>query len=131
MTEQEKEIATIKPRHITVNLSDADVKRIAEKAGASGMTIGTLLENFIGDLICGTYSNGSDERMFANEYFDRCWFSWSNSNFLSYLIDSDEIFNPNKRELFEEYKVHRPDADYDEEMKLVRAWLKEYEEANR
>ena len=64
---QKIEIETIKPRTITVNLSNADVKRLAEKSGEGGLTISELLENFIGDLVDGTYSNGSDERMYAEE----------------------------------------------------------------
>lgn len=65
---QKNEIETIKPRTITVNLSDADVKRLAEKSGEGGLTISELLENFIGDLVDGTYSNGSDERMYAEQW---------------------------------------------------------------
>lgn len=63
---RKNEIEIIKPRTITVNLSDADVKRLAEKSGEGGLTISELLENFIGDLVDGTYSNGSDERMYGN-----------------------------------------------------------------
>ena len=37
-------------------------------------TIGELIENFVGDLVDGTYSNGSDERMYAQQWFERCWF---------------------------------------------------------
>lgn len=33
---RKKEIETIKPRTITINLSDADVKRLAEKSGEGG-----------------------------------------------------------------------------------------------
>lgn len=87
--EQKKEIATIKERDIKINLSDADVQRIWKKAGSVGLTVSELLENFIGDLVYGTYSNGSDERIFANEWFDRCGFKmFSNKTFLIYLIDS-------------------------------------------
>lgn len=50
-----------------MNLSDADVRRLAEKSGEGGLTISELLENFIGDLVDGTYSNGSDERMYIYE----------------------------------------------------------------
>lgn len=57
--QQKKEIETIRKRTIELELSDTDVKRIAEKAGAHGMTVGKLLESFIATLICGTYSNGS------------------------------------------------------------------------
>ena len=33
---QREEIETIKPRTITINLSDADVRRLAEKSGEGG-----------------------------------------------------------------------------------------------
>lgn len=72
--EQQKEIATIKERVVKLNLSDADCERISEKAGKYGLTVGQLLENFIGDLVDGTYSNGSDERNSAEQWFERCWF---------------------------------------------------------
>lgn len=86
--QQKKEIETIRKRTIELELSDADVKRIAEKAGAHGMTVGKLLESFIGDLVCGTYSNGSDERDLAGQWFDRCWFGmFPEMTFLSYLVE--------------------------------------------
>lgn len=92
MTSQEKEIQTIKERTIKLNLSDADVKRLFLKAGASGLTVNELLENFIGDLVNGTYSNGSDERDLANQWFNRCWFSlYPDKTFLRYLIEYDEL----------------------------------------
>lgn len=84
---QKNEIETIKPRTITVNLSDADVKRLAEKSGEGGLTISELLENFIGDLVDGTYSNGSDERMYAEQWYQRCWFAmFSDDTFLKFLL---------------------------------------------
>ena len=59
--EQQKEIETIRERKITVKLSDADCDRLARKCGEHGLTIGELIENFVGDLVGGTYSNGSDD----------------------------------------------------------------------
>ena len=56
--EQKKEIETIRERKITVKLSDADCDRLARKCGEHGLTIGELIENFVGDLVGGTYSNG-------------------------------------------------------------------------
>lgn len=47
--QQQEEIETIRSRTIEVKLSDADVKRISEKAAAHGLTVGELIENFIGD----------------------------------------------------------------------------------
>lgn len=72
---QEKEISTIKSRTYKLNLSDADVIRLAEKALNYNMTASELLENFIGDLVCGTYSNGSDEREYISMWAERCWFA--------------------------------------------------------
>ena len=93
--QQQEEIKTIRPRTIEVKLSDADVKRISEVAGAHGLTVGELIENFIGDLVCGTYSNGSDERMYAQQWFERCWFGmFPDYTFLKYLIEQwglDEV----------------------------------------
>ena len=72
--EQKKEIETIRERKITVKLSDADCDQLARKCGEHGLTIGELIENFVGDLVGGTYSNGSDERDYADQWFERCWF---------------------------------------------------------
>lgn len=74
-TKQKEEIHTIKSREYHLNLSDADVERLAAKALSYGLTAGKLLENFIGDLVDGTYSNGSDERMYASAWAERCWFA--------------------------------------------------------
>lgn len=73
--EQQKEIETIRERTFKIRLSDADVERLALKAASGGLLPEELLQNFIGDLVRGTYSNGSDERMYAEQWFDRCWFS--------------------------------------------------------
>ncbi|MDU2121867.1 MAG: molecular chaperone GrpE [Clostridium celatum] len=88
--EQEKEISTIKERTITLNLSDADCERISKKVGKHGITVEKLLENFIGDLVDGTYSNGSDERYRANQWFERCWFGmFPEETLLKYLLEWD------------------------------------------
>ena len=47
--EQQKEIETIRERKITVKLTDADCDRLARKCGEHGLTIGELIENFVGD----------------------------------------------------------------------------------
>ncbi len=72
--QQKKEIETIKIRGIGIALSDADCERISNLCGKHNITVAVLLENFIGDLVGGTYTNGSDEREFAEKYFERCWF---------------------------------------------------------
>lgn len=86
---QKREIETIKERTITLQLSDADCERVAKRAGLSGLTVAELIENFIGDLVDGTYSNGSDERNKAIQWYERCWFSWMNDEtLLHHLLHS-------------------------------------------
>lgn len=86
--EQRKEIETIKERTIKIKLSDADCERLALKAGNSGLSVSELLENFIGDLVDGTYSNGSDERMYAEQWFERCWFgSFPGETLLRFMLE--------------------------------------------
>lgn len=90
--EQKMEIESIKPRQITVNLSDADMHRLCMKAGAADITVSQLLENFIGDLVDGTYSNGADERSFVENWYGRCWFGlFPERTFLRYLIEHHNL----------------------------------------
>lgn len=63
-----------KERIIKVKLSDEECELLLNKCGTSGLKVNELLENFIGDLI-GIHSNGSDERMFANQWYERCGFA--------------------------------------------------------
>lgn len=90
--QQEKEIETIKERTVILNLSDADCIRVAKLAGSHGISVEQLLENFIGDLVDGTYSNGSAEHMYANQYFGSCWFGmYPEKTFLKYLVDNNSV----------------------------------------
>lgn len=87
LEQQQAEIKTIRKRTLELELSDADVRRISEKAGGCGLTVEELIQSFIGDLVYGTYSNGSDERMYAQQWFERCGFDYfSEQSFLRYLI---------------------------------------------
>ncbi len=81
--------STLKDRSITFGLSDTDCEQLMERCGMCGITVDQLLENFIGDLVSGTHSNGSDERMLANKWFDRCWFSVEPTN----GVDPEEFLN--------------------------------------
>ena len=85
--QQKKEIESIKERKLIIELSDADVERISIQAGMHGLSVKELIEAFIGDLIGGTYSNGSDERDYANQWFERCWFGmYPEKTLLWYLL---------------------------------------------
>lgn len=83
----QKEIETITERKLSLKLSDADIEHLCVKAGIAQLTVSQLLESFIGDLVGGTYSNGSDERDAAQKWYERCGYSYNYpSNFLSYLL---------------------------------------------
>lgn len=81
----------VKYRTVMIPLSDDDCERIAVKAGSVGMTVGDLLAHFIGDLVCGTFTGGSDERMYADQWFDRCLFSMLTQNtFIGWLLHTKD-----------------------------------------
>lgn len=85
--QQKKEIETIRERKIAIKLSDADCERISNLCGEHNITVADLLESFIGDLVGGTYTNGSDERMYARNYFERCWFGmFPEETLLNFLL---------------------------------------------
>lgn len=113
MTTQEQEIQTIRERTITLQLSDADLNRIIDKAGSAGLKVEQLLQNFIGDLVDGTYSNGSDERMYAEQWFDRCGFEMTAPNsFVRFLLNQG---------LFESFLEDHTDIQCDlEEINSIR-----------
>ena len=86
--QQKKESETIKERTIILKLSDADCESIFKLCGKHSITVASLLEGFIGDLIGGTHTNGSDERGYAKRYFERCWFGmFPEPTLLSWLLN--------------------------------------------
>lgn len=66
---------TLAPRNFTLRLSDMDVARLDDLCDQHKITPEDLLQNFIWDLVDGTYSNGSDERDLAERWFQRTWMS--------------------------------------------------------
>lgn len=142
-----KEIKTIKSRTFTLKLSDSDIEKLFLKTGKSGITPEELLENFIGDLLDGTYSNGSDERMYANQWFDRCFCMNENKSFLKYLLNEygdyaiKEIYeltkdlHTNKEELkycSEEavILIEKDIAECEKELKEYEKYYEEYAKLN-
>ena len=86
---QKQEIASIKGRELVLRLSDQDVEEICELTGRYGTTVEELLENFVGDLIYGTYCNGSDEHEYARRWFERCDLGmFPETDFVSYMLNS-------------------------------------------
>ena len=140
--EQQKEIATIKERTIHLNLSDADCKRISTYAAKANITVSQLLESFIGDLVNGTYTNGSDERDYAQE-----WFVEFLLNGLENVKKSKELIQTLKEDLQKEIDRQRENPEYqyeweeedkeciqteqeelDATIQSVKEWWEEYQE---
>ena len=77
----------LKLRSVPVRMSDSDLKYLAEKCGRSGITVQELFEVFVGDLINGSFYSGSDESMYADQWYDRHGFSWMyEDSLLSHLL---------------------------------------------
>ena len=70
---------------IELNLSEQDEDRLRLKAAEGGMSVSELLTYFASDLIHGAKTRGSDERMYARAWYDRCGFTYFENSFLSYL----------------------------------------------
>lgn len=107
--DQKKEIETIKERTLVLKLSDADCDRILQKATSHSMTVSELLESFIGDLVDGTFTNGSDERYLAEDWFNRCDFECDDKRTLLWHLLEQNADLENFIELYEEneeYKSH-------------------------
>ena len=66
-----------------------------------------LLKDIIADLVGGTFTHGSDERMYADQWFRRCYM-FPDKTFIRYLIIRDKV-----DELLEDYeKLREYQNDY-------------------
>lgn len=59
-------------RTFTLELTNEDAKAFFEKCYLDETTPAEVLEGFINDLIDGCRTRGSDERLFAKQYYSRC-----------------------------------------------------------
>ena len=89
-TERIKEVdrmETLRERTIAVKLTDSECDDLAMAAGKEGKTISELVTEFVGDLINGTYTGGSDERLMIMEWRRRRTVFWDEESLLSYLLE--------------------------------------------
>ena len=105
--DRKKEIKTIKERTLVLKLSDADCDRILQKATSHSMTVSELLESFIGDLVDGTFTNGSDERYLAEDWFNRCGFERDDKRTLLWHLLEQHADLENFIELYEENEEYK------------------------
>lgn len=109
-------------RNVVLQLAVDDTVDLCSKAARVGLTVSELLENFIADLVgSDTRSNGSDERMYAEQWFERCWFSFEpEQTFLKYLIEwgiVDEVIEKwNDLQDLKEEQLDEYDEEWREEL---------------
>ena len=142
----------LKLRSVPVRMSDSDLKALSEKCGRDNISIQELFETFVGDLISGSFYSGSDESMYADQWYDRHGFSWMNEDSLlshllrygsadtvedfitawderAYLRDHPEEVDPEADQWWEdEIKDALEDFKGDpteDDIKSVREWLEE------
>lgn len=143
----------LKLRSVPVRISDKDLRALAEKCGGSGITIQELFETFVGDLTGGTFYSGSDESMYADQWYERHGFSWMNEDsLLSHLmrygsadsvedfltawderayykdhpeeeVPEDQWWEDDLTDLLDGYKGEPTEDD----IKTVREWLEEFQ----
>lgn len=127
-----------KKRTITVNLTDEECDALLRKCGTSGLTVGELIESFINDLVDGSRTNGSAERMQANQWFDRCWFGmFPEPTLLRHLLENGYdpeyyIDTLEEKEYLEQEEAPCQEdiADLEAELKNMRADWKPEQEPN-
>lgn len=65
-----------KNRAFNLELTDEDLAAFITKCYRDGTTPVEVLEGFINDLIDGSRTRGSDERMYAEQYYERCGYGF-------------------------------------------------------
>lgn len=131
MQKQKTEIYECK---LTLKLTGEDADRICRKAGEAEITVTELLQEFIGDLIHGRHTGGSDERDCADMWFNRRYsMLCDNNDFVRYALmyyNVDELLRV--QESIEEYEEMLQDEEYEEDWdglrENVEAWKSELEE---
>ena len=124
--DRKKEIETIKERTLVLKLSDADCDRILQKATRHSMTVSELLESFIGDLVDGTFTNGSDERYLAEDWFNRCGFERDDKRTLLWHLLEQNADLENFIELYEENEEYKSHPEEFEEQRELQYWLDDW-----
>lgn len=65
-----------KKRAFTLELTDTETRAFIEKCYQDGTTPAEVLEGFICDLTGAERTRGSDERMYAGQYYERCGYGF-------------------------------------------------------
>ena len=93
----------VSERTVGIQMSDEDAEKLSALAANHGKTVSELLSGFVGDLICGSQTNGSDEREFAELWLNRCYGYWDDDSLLAHLANSDPYVNAAVGEFLTQY----------------------------
>ena len=89
-----EEVKSVKPRTLRVPLSDADVRHISELTGRHGLTVETLIANFITDLVDGTHSHDLDEKSYAEQWFEHSESGMAfDHSFFGFLVEHNALID--------------------------------------
>ena len=93
----------VSERTVGIQMSDEDAEKLSALAANHGKTVSELLSGFVGDLICGSQTNGSDEREFAELWLNRRYGYWDDDSLLAHLANSDPDVNAAVGEFLTQY----------------------------
>ena len=105
----------VSERTVGIQMSDEDAEKLSALAAKHGMTAGELLSSFVGDLICGSQTNGADERDFARLWLNRRYGYWEDDSLLAHLADSDPDVNAAVDEFLTQYDDWKLSLEHPEE----------------
>lgn len=105
----------VSKRTVGIQMSDEDAEKLSALAAKHGMTAGELLSSFVGDLICGSQTNGADERDYARLWLNRRYGYWENDSLLAHLADSDPDVNAVVDEFLTQYDDWKLSLEHPEE----------------
>ncbi len=145
----QKDAETLRERDIKIKLTDEEVTSLLLEATRRNTTVEELLEDFVANLTGSIRNRGSDERELANEYVERCIYSFDdNESFLQWLsiygdltgvlieldnlvealadddIDEIEYSQGEIREAYDEYRNAGGMESYDEAIERLKAYQK-------
>ncbi|WP_404403857.1 hypothetical protein [Jeotgalibacillus malaysiensis] len=63
-------------KRISVDINEEEYERLKEIADEHNVKVSLILGYYVRDLVCSARSNGSDERQYAQDYFQRTNLSW-------------------------------------------------------
>ena len=140
LEEVNKDLKTMGERSLTIKLTEKQASNLELMALSVGLNSSEdLVSYFIGDLTNWGHTNGSDERMLANDWFERAWGVWKDTRYyfkyhlynydlledteeLRALLENEKYFE----EVYDRYKGEGEGKELDSKencLKLLRELL--------